>query len=76
MYYILRWCPELDGLLLELNKFSKNKNFTEFQNNIKTHFERISSIGCLMVEKENGPDEYIDNLREDIFNRFKLLYQL
>lgn len=76
MYYVLRFCPEIDRVLSELNKFREDKNFTEFQNNIKTHFERISSIGCLMVEKENGPDEYIDNLREDIFNRFKLLYQL
>ena len=26
-----------------------------------------------MVEKENGPDEYIDDLRQDIFERFKKL---
>ena len=26
-----------------------------------------------MVEKENGPDPYIDDLRQDIFERFKKL---
>jgi len=26
-----------------------------------------------MIEKENGPDEYIDDLRQDIFERFNKL---
>lgn len=26
-----------------------------------------------MVEKENGPDEYLDDLRGDIFERFNRL---
>jgi hypothetical protein len=29
-----------------------------------------------MVEKENGPDEYIDDLREDIFERFGQLQKV
>lgn len=29
-----------------------------------------------MVEKENGPDDYIDDLRQDIFERFKKLREL
>ena len=38
------------------------------------NLEKIESVqGCLMVEKENGPDEYIDDLRQDIFYRFKKL---
>ena len=36
-------------------------------------FERISSPGCLLVEQENGTDEYIHDLRQDIFDRFKRL---
>ncbi len=28
-----------------------------------------------MVEKENGPDEYIDDLRQDIFERFNKLLE-
>ena len=33
-------------------------------------FVKKSSLGCLMVERENMPDEYIDDLRQDIFERF------
>ncbi len=29
-----------------------------------------------MVEKENGPDEYINDLRQDIFERFSKLLEL
>jgi hypothetical protein len=29
-----------------------------------------------MVEQENGPDEYIDDVRNDIFNRFNQLIEL
>lgn len=28
-----------------------------------------------MIEKENGPDEYIDDLRQDIFERFNELLE-
>ena len=36
-------------------------------------FDRISSPGCLMVERENGPDEFMSDLRRDIFeNGLKL----
>lgn len=28
-----------------------------------------------MIEKENGPDEYIDDLRQDIFERFNKLLE-
>jgi hypothetical protein len=76
MYYVLRFCPDIDKVLEEINKFSKEKIFKDFQENIRSYFERISSEGCLMVEKENGPDDYVDNLRKDIFERFKPLYKI
>jgi len=28
-----------------------------------------------MIEKENGPDEYIDDLKQDIFERFNQLLE-
>lgn len=71
IYYILRFCPNLDEVVSELKQFKKEKNFTKFITNINTYFERISSQGCLMVEKENGPDEYIADIRQDSFNRFR-----
>ena len=41
--------------------------------NINKFFERVSSQGCLLVEQENGPDEHIHDVRQDIFDRFKRL---
>jgi hypothetical protein len=76
IYYILRFCPNSDEILSELKKFKRDKDFAKFMININRYFERISSQGCLMVEKENGPDEYIDDLRQDIFDRFKRLQEL
>lgn len=76
MYYVLRFCPEKIRVLEEINRFRKEKIFKDFQENIRRYFERISSEGCLMVEKENGPDAYVDNLRKDIFERFKPLYEI
>ncbi len=41
--------------------------------NISKYFERVSSQGCLLVEQENGSDEFIHGVRQDIFDRFKRL---
>jgi len=49
--------------------------FIGISKNIKKYFERKTSQGCLMIEKENGPDEYIDDLRQDIFERFNKLLE-
>jgi len=49
--------------------------FVSVSKNIKKYFERKTSQGCLMIEKENGPDEYIDDLRQDIFERFNELLE-
>ena len=38
--------------------------------NIKTYFTAETGLGCVLVEKEHGPDEYLDDLRGDIFRRF------
>lgn len=38
--------------------------------NINKFFERVSSKGCLLIEEENGSDEYIYDVRQDIFDRF------
>ena len=38
---------------------------------VNKFFERVSSHGCLLIEQENGPDDYIHDIRQDIFERFK-----
>jgi hypothetical protein len=73
MYFILRYAPEIEVILKEISEYKKAGYFKNATGNLNKYFERISSPGCLMVEQENGPDEYIKDLRQDIFERFKRL---
>ena len=75
MYFILRFTPNLDIILAEVAEYKKKGHFVGISKNIKKYFERKTSQGCLMIEKENGPDEYIDDLRQDIFERFNELLE-
>jgi hypothetical protein len=73
MYFVLRYAPDVEAILEEVAQYSKEGSLKGILGNLNKFFERISSPGCLMVEKENGPDEYISDLRQDIFERFKKL---
>jgi len=75
MYFILRYVPDLDILLKEVAQYKKQGCFINITKNIEEYFKRKTSQGCLMIEKENGPDEYIDDLRYDIFERFNQLHE-
>lgn len=76
MYFVLRYVPDLDIILREVRQYKKQDYFINISRNIKKYFERKTSQGCLMIEKENGPDNYIDDLRQDIFERFNKLLEL
>src|SRR4030066_261120 len=65
----------LDIILAEVVEYKKKGYFVGISKNIKKYFERKTSQGCLMIEKENGPDEYIDDLKQDIFERFNQLLE-
>jgi len=71
---MLRYAPDLDVILKESAQYKKKGYFKEVTQNIDRYFERKTSQGCLMVEKENGPDLYVDDLRQDIFERFRQLH--
>lgn len=73
MYFILRYAPDIDAILTETGQYKKKGLLKEVPGNLDKYFSGKVSRGCLMVEKENGPDPYIDDLREDIFERFKKL---
>ena len=73
MYFILRYSPDIDLILQEISQYREEGYLMNVPDNINKFFERISSQGCLLVEQENGPDEYIRDVRQDIFNRFKRL---
>ena len=73
MYFILRYAPDLSAVLREVTRFSRDGYFGNVSADLTQFFERVSSPGCLMVERENGPDEFIPDLRQDIFDRFRRL---
>jgi len=76
MYFILRYAPDIDTILKEIIQYKKKGYLKEVSQNLDKYFERKTSQGCLMIEKENGLDPYVDDLRQDIFDRFKKLRQL
>jgi len=76
MYFVLRYAPNIEGILEEIAQYRKKRYLMSASNNIGKFFKRISSQGCLLVEQENGSDPYIDDLRQDIFDRFKRLREV
>lgn len=71
MYFILRYAPDLDEVLKEVTQYKEKGYLTSVTDNVNKFFERVSSQGCLLIEQENGPDDYIHDVRQDIFERFK-----
>jgi len=76
MYFILRYAPDIDTIFKEIIQYNKQGYFEDTHKNLLHYFNRKTSKGCLMVEKENGPDVYIEDLRQDIFERFKNLMEV
>ncbi|MFH1258821.1 MAG: GSU2403 family nucleotidyltransferase fold protein [Elusimicrobiota bacterium] len=76
MYFVLRYAPDIDTIFKDVIQYREKDYLINISTNLEKYFERISSRGCLMVEKENGPDEYIENLRQDIYSRFQKLQQI
>jgi hypothetical protein len=76
MYFILRYAPDRDIIFEEIVKYKKQCCLKEIRKNLDAYFDKKTGLGCVMIEKENGPDEYIEDLRRDVFERFKNLRQL
>ncbi|MBI5063644.1 MAG: AAA family ATPase [Desulfatitalea sp.] len=70
-YFVLRHTPGPEELLTELRAYAGEPLYKKAAANIKTYFSSETSRGCVMVEKEHGPDAYIEDLSADIFRRFK-----
>lgn len=76
MYFILRYAPDINELLKEVSQYKKKGYLTSVTDNVNKFFERVSSHGCLLIEQENGSDDYIHDVRQDIFERFKALREV
>lgn len=73
MYFILRYAPDIDVILKEVFQYRAKGYLPSVMDNVNKFFERVSSQGCLLIEQENGSDEYIHDVRQDIFERFEIL---
>ena len=74
VYYMLRFCPQRERLVDEVAAFIKNrKEGKSVARNLKGYFGNVDSKGPLFIEQENGPDEFIRDLRQDIIERFSKL---
>jgi len=69
-YFVLRHSPDQEELAAEMRKYVKDDLFAKASANIKEYFSGDGGRGAVMVEKENGPDEYLENLHDDINSRF------
>lgn len=71
VYYMLRFCPKREQLADDVVTFiKKRKEGKQVRENLKEYFGSVDSKGPLFVEQENGPDTYIDNVRQDAFDKF------
>lgn len=76
VYYMLRFCPEKEQLVDDVLSLIKGrKEGKQVKQNLNEYFSSVDSKGPLFVEEENGPDAYIDNLKQDIFERFDRIRQ-
>jgi len=71
VYYMLRFCPKKEQLADDVVALiKKRKEGKQVKGNLKEYFNSVDSKGPLFVEEENGPDAYIDNVRQDVFDKF------
>lgn len=70
VYYMLRFCPEIERLIKEIQSLIKVKYEGKIVlNNINNYFKLIDSEGPILIEQENGPDSFINNVREDAYKK-------
>jgi len=71
IYYMLRFCPKKEQLADDVAVLiEEQREGKKVRKNLKEYFSSIDSKGPLLVEEENGPDAYIDDVRQDVFDRF------
>lgn len=76
VYYMLRFSPEKEQLNDDVvGLIKKQKEGKQVKANLKEYFSSVDSKGPLFVEQENGPDPYINNVRQDAFDKFGAIKQ-
>ena len=74
-YYMLRFSPNGDEVINKIKNMLKDKKEGKLViKNIKKYFRMVDDKGPVFIEQENGPDDYVNNVREDGYERIiKLL---
>ena len=72
-YYVLRYHPDKASLEKELIELQKHPACKYTLGVLENYFNSKLADGILLVEREFGPDPFIDDLRQDIFERFAWL---
>ena len=70
VYYMLRFCPEKERLsddVVEL--ITTLKEGKKVKQNLIEYFSSVDSKGPLLVVQENGPDAYVDDVKQDVFDK-------
>jgi len=71
VYYMLRFSPKKEQLSDDVvSLIKKQKEGKQVKANLKEYFSSVDSKGPLFVEQENGPDAYINDVRQDAFDKF------
>lgn len=71
VYYMLRFSPKKEQLSDDVvSLIKKQKEGKQVKANLKEYFSSVDSKGPLFVEQENGPDAYVDDVRQDAFDKF------
>lgn len=73
IYYILRFHPHRESLYNDLTILNFPGERKQAVGNLQQFFSRVTSQGCIMVERENGPDDFLKDIRKDAFQRFREL---
>ena len=76
VYYMLRFCHKKEELFDDVvSLIKKRKEGKQVKQNLNEYFSSVDSNGPFFVKEENGPDAYIDDVRQDAFDKFNIILQ-
>jgi hypothetical protein len=69
-YSVLRFSPDPAELNRHIRLYRRRRIFPHVESELRSFFGTLTSQGSLWIEKENGPDEFVENVRRDAYVRF------
>jgi len=69
-YYMLRFNPKREVVISEIQSLVKSKREGKLViKNIEQYFKTEDDKGPVLIEQENGPDDFVANVRKDAYER-------